>query len=335
MARTLAIPFLAIVIAITCFVLFALAQGVGLNGLYSALYYGVLTNSNFLTQTFVKAVPLICAMLAVIVPARAGLVNVGGEGQLVVGAVAGTGTAVAFSNSGLGVFGIIATILVSALAGGVWGYLCAAMKTGLHAPEAVTTLLTNFIATDIMLFLLYSSWKDPKGSGQPQSRPVPRFLRMGNVFGIPVAFIIVICLCVAIWCLLDKSSWGFSARVVGSNPEAAFRSGLSVNRYAQSAMFIGGALAGIGGALNILGAEGQLRPGITTTFGFIAFLAAFIAKGNVLAGTIYATVAAAVLVAGNPLQLRAGLDGNATYVLLGVTCLAIVVISQRITRRTS
>ena len=120
---------------------------------------------------------------------------------------------------------------------------------------------------------------------------------------------------------------------MGSNPEAAFRGGLSVNGYAQAAMFIGGAAAGLGGALNILGAEGQLRPGITTTFGFIAFLAAFIARGNVIKGTLYALIAAAVLVAGNPLQLRAGLDGNAVYVLLGVACFTILIFTQRVRRQ--
>ncbi|MFK3576790.1 ABC transporter permease [Bifidobacterium thermacidophilum] len=323
------IPLISICIALGCFVAFALAQGASLEGLYAALYYGVLANPNFLTQTMTRSVPLICAALAVIVPARSGLVNVGGEGQLIIGAVAGTGVAVSMGDAGVGIIGIIIVLLSGALAGGAWGYLCAVLKTAFHAPETVSTLLANFIAADIMLYLLYSPWKDPDGSGQPQSKPIAADLRITTTVGIPITFVIVIVIAMAVWALLNKSKWGFAARVVGSNPVAAFRGGLSVSRYAHSAMLLGGALAGLGGALNVLGAEGQLRPGLTTTFGFIAFLAAFIAGTSIWKGVMYSIVAAAVLVGSNPLQLRAGLDGNASYVLLGVTCLAIVVISRK------
>lgn len=328
--KYISIPVLSICIALGCFLAFALAQGASIEGLYAALYYGVLTNPNFLTQTMTRSVPLICAALAVIVPAQSGLVNVGGEGQLIIGAVAGTGVAVSMNDVGIGgIIGIIVVLLSGAIAGGAWGYLCAVLKTVFHAPETVSTLLTNFVATDIMLYLLYSPWKDPNGSGQPQSEPVATNLRIPTAIGIPITFIIVIVMGMAVWTLLNKSEWGFAARIVGSNSIAAFRSGLSISQYSHIAMFLGGALAGIGGALNILGAEGQLRPGLTTTFGFIAFLAAFIAGTDVWKGVIYAIVAAAVLVGSNPLQLRAGLDGNASYVLLGVTCLAIIVISRK------
>jgi simple sugar transport system permease protein len=330
--RTPWVPIVAVIVALLIFIAFAASQGAGLDKLYAALYYGVLANPNFLTQTLTKSVPIICAALAVCLPARAGLVNVGGEGQLIMGAVAGTGVAVQLGAHHLGLFAIIMSLLCGALAGGVWGYLCAVLKTALKAPEAVTTLLANFIATDFMLFLLYSSWKDPNGSGQPQSKPLAANVLIGSLPGIavPITFLVVLLAIVAVQLLFVKTSWGFAAHVVGQNPAAAFRSGLSPKKYAQSAMFMGGALAGLGGALNILGAEAQLRPGITTTFGFIAFLAAFVARGNVIKTAIYAFFSAAILVASNPLQLRAGLDGNAAYVLLGVSCLAIVVMSKKI-----
>lgn len=330
--QSVSIPLIAVLIAIIVFIVFCGLQGAGIDKLYAALYYGMLANPNFITQTLVKAVPLVCAALAVIIPARAGLVNVGGEGQLVIGAVAGTGTTLLLRNAHSGWFGIILTMVIGAVAGGFWGLICAWMKTFLHAPEAVTTLLMNFVATDIMLSLLYSSWKDPDGSGQPQTKPLPQDLRLTDLnigVKIPVAFLLVIVVGILSWLLINRSSWGFASEIVGRNSEAAFREGLSVPYYSNSAMFIGGLIAGLGGTLNILGAEGQLRPGVTTTFGFIAFLAAFIAKGSIIRGSIYALIAAAVLVASNPLQLRAGLDGNASYVLMGVTCLAILIISQR------
>ena len=201
--RGIVMTLAAIVIALACFIGFAATQGAGIGKLYAALYYGVLANPNFLSQTLVKAVPLVCATLAVIIPARAGLVNVGGEGQLIIGAVAGTGMAVTLNNSGLGWIGAVMAMAAGALAGGVWGYCCALLKTALHAPEAVTTLLANFIATDIMLYLLYSSWKDPDGSGQPQSRPISTSLRLGSIGPLPIAFLIAMVACALVWVLLN------------------------------------------------------------------------------------------------------------------------------------
>ena len=132
-----------------------------------------LLNSNSLQQTMLRAIPIALAALAVAVPARAGLINVGGEGQLILGAVAATGIGVAIGAPRPGRRQLGAMCLGGAAAGAAWAVdLSASCAPGSGASEAVTTLLLNFIANDILLYLIYQSWKDPNGSGQPQSRPL-------------------------------------------------------------------------------------------------------------------------------------------------------------------
>lgn len=275
--------------------------------------------------------PLILAALAVVIPARAGLVNVGGEGQLLLGAVAATGIGVAVGAASPGPVSWILCVAAGALAGALWGAMCGALKVWFRAPEPVTTVLANFIAISIMLYLLYQPWRDPDGTGQPQSRPLDSSAMLPLFPGtrVSVAILVVVGIAAAVWWLLARTNWGFGLRVTGGNPEAARRAGLPTARLSISAIACGGALAGIGGALNLIGLEGQLRPDITTGFGFVAFLAAFLARGSVAKATLLALLFSAIVVASNPLQLRAGLDGSAVYVLLGCLCLGMAALSRR------
>lgn len=321
----------AVPAALAAFILFAWTQEATPLDLWEALNQGVLQNATFIQQTLVRAVPLVLAALAVVIPARAGLVNVGGEGQLILGAVAATGLGVAVGASLPGPFSWVLCILIGALAGGLWGAMCGALKVWFRAPEPVTTVLANFIAISIMLYLLYQPWRDPEGTGQPQSRPLDPAVMLPTIPGtrVSIAILLVAGFAVLVWWLLARTNWGFRIRVTGGNPEAAWRSGLPTARLSIASIALGGAMAGVGGALNLIGLEGQLRPDITIGFGFVAFLAAFLAKGSVVKATLLALLFSAIVVASNPLQLRAGLDGSAVYVLLGCLCLGMAALSRR------
>lgn len=328
--RSLAVPVLAVLAALALFIVVALLQGATLDGLIRAFTVGV-TGPNFLSQTLTRSIPLVLAALGVAIPARAGLVNVGAEGQLVAGAVAATGIGLLVGSAFPGPLSWLICCLAGAVAGALIALLCAALKALVGAPEAVTTLLLNFIVIDVMLFLLYQPWRDPNGSGQPQSRPLTETSLLPSIPGtrISIAVLVVVTVAIGIWWLASRTGWGFTLRVVGGNPDAARRSGLSIGRTWCLAMALGGALAGLGGALTLIGVEGQLRPAILTNFGFIAFLAAFVARGNIIGATVAGVVFAGLMVAGNPLQLQAGLDGSAVFVLLGLACLFLTTITRR------
>jgi len=276
-----------------------------------------------LDQTLLHAIPITLAALAVAIPARAGLVNVGGEGQLIVGAIAATGIGVDIGASVPGPVSWIAMIAGGALAGAVWA--------GLAVNEAVTTLLLNFVANDILLYLTYQPWKDPNGLGQPESKPLAIQAQLPLIFGsqLNIGIIITVVLVLVVWWAVKHTGWGFAIKVTGGNQEAARRSGLKVRSLMLSAMLAGGALAGIGGALNLAGVETQLRPDITLTFGYVAFLASFLARHDPLKTALAALLFSAIALSGNGLQLSTGLDGTITDILLGLIVLAPLVMTKR------
>ncbi|HET9059580.1 MAG TPA: ABC transporter permease, partial [Acidimicrobiales bacterium] len=249
-------------------------------GVYQSLFESAITNPGALGEVVLRAVPICLAALAVSVPARAGLVNVGGEGQLIVGAVATTGVGVALQGSIPGPLDWAAMAVAAMVCAGTWAGACGFLRTRLGANEAVTTLLLNFVANDLMLYLIYQPWKDPAGNGQPESRPLTGSAVLPHFFGssLNLGVIVAIAAAAAIWFSLQKTGWGFALRVVGGNKLAAKRSGLPVNHLLISSMFVGGALAGLGGMLNLAGAQLQLLPGGTATYGYIGFLASFLGR---------------------------------------------------------
>jgi simple sugar transport system permease protein len=289
-----------------------------------------LTNSDSLQQSLLRAVPVAMAALAVALPARAGLVNVGGEGQLIIGAVAAAGTGVAI---GAHVPGIVSWILMGmagAGAGAVWAGLSGVLRTVLGASEAVTSLLLNFLANDVMLYLLYQSWKDPNGGGQPQSKPLPHDAVLPKLFGsqLNLGVLIALAATVLAWWLLQRTSWGFALRAVGGNREAARRAGLKVNGLLLSSMLVGGAFAGLGGALNLAGVETILRPNTTLTYGYIGFLASFLGRGNPAKAVLAAAVFSGIALSGNWLQINDGLDGAIVDILLALVVAAPLVVAK-------
>jgi simple sugar transport system permease protein len=203
------------------------------------------------------------------------------------------------------------------------------LKVGLRANEAVTTLLMNFIANDILLYLLYQPWKDPAGTGQPESRPLSSSQSLPNVFGSTLNLSVVVALVVAVgvYLALKRTGWGFALRVVGGNQEAARRAGLPVNRLLISSMMVGGGLAGLGGMLYLAGTQLQLLPGGTATFGYTAFLASFLGRNQPVKVVLASVVFAAIAISAPGLQLTYGLDGNVIDILLALAVAAPLALS--------
>jgi simple sugar transport system permease protein len=210
--------------------------------------------------------------------------------------------------------------LAGAGAGALWAGIAGALRVFGGANEAVTTLLLNFIANDIMLYLLYQPWRDPDGFGQPNSRPLAEDAVLPKILGSQINLGVIVAAVVALvlfW-VLRFSGWGFALRIVGGNREAARRGGLPVRRLLLSSMLVGGAIAGLGGMLNFAGVEGQLRPEITLTWGYIGFLASWLGRHDPLKVVAAAFLFSALAFSGNGLQLSYGLDGTVVYILLAL-----------------
>ncbi|HEY3605299.1 MAG TPA: ABC transporter permease [Sporichthyaceae bacterium] len=277
-------------------------------------------------QILIKATPFGLAALAVVVPARAGLVNVGGEGQVLVGAIAAAGVGLACDQRVHGIPVMILMFLAAAAAGAAWAGIAALLRQVVKVNEAISTLLLNYVALDLLLYLIYQPWKDPHGSGQPATRPLAHRARL-PVYAhsvVNIGLTIAVIAAVVVWLLLNKTSWGFRLAVVGGNPEAARRAGMPVGALVCSAMLVGGALAGIAGMVHFSGVEYELRPGLTTNIGYIGFLASWLARHRPVPVLLASLTFAAITVAGDSFQIDSGLPSATVNILTGLILVAVL-----------
>ncbi|MDT3443709.1 MULTISPECIES: ABC transporter permease [unclassified Pseudofrankia] len=312
--------------AIAIFTVLLLLKGANPASVYSNVWTSTFTNQPSIEQIFVKAAPLLLGALAVVVPARAGLVNVGGEGQIVIGAVAAGGIGISLGDRLGGGLVMILMVVASMAAGAAWAGLAAVLRLTVGINEAVSTLLMNYIALDLLLYLIYSPWKDPHGTGQPTTAPLADTAKLPylGTTAVHVGIVFALIATAVVWLLLRYTTWGFRLRVIGGNPEAARRAGLPVALLLLSAMLVGGALAGLGGMVHYAGVEYKLRTGITTNFGYIAFLASWLARHNPVSVVLAALALAAITVAGDSLQLDSALPAATVNILMGLVLIAVL-----------
>ena len=235
------------------------------------------------------------------------------------------GVSLAFDGRVPGGVVLVAMCVAGAIAGALWAALAAGLRLLVGINEAVSTLLLNYLALNVMLFLIFDRWKDRNGSGQPATRPLAvaeRFPLIGSG-KVHAGLLVAAGAAVLVWWLLRATGWGFRLRVVGGNPEAARRAGIRVGATLLSAMLVGGALAGLGGVTQLAGAEFKLRQGFLASYGYVGFLASWLARHRPLNVALAATVLAAISVSGDSLQIDSRLPAATVNVLMAVLLLAV------------
>jgi len=316
--------------ALALFAALMVAKGADPLDAYASMWSSLTTGSS-LAAVAVKGTPLVLAALAVAVPARAGLVNVGGEGQLLMGGVFAAGASLALDGRAPGTTGLVVLCLAGAAGGALWAGLAAALRVWVGISEAVTTLLLNYVALNVMFFLIYDPWKDANGSGQPATPPLPvgeRFPLIGTS-RVHQGFVLALAATGVAWWLLARTRLGFKLRVVGGNAEAARRAGLPVGWLVVGAMVLGGALAGLGGVAQLAGAEFKLRPGFLLTYGYIGFLASWLARHHPVKVALAALALGAISISGDSLQIDSRLPAATVNVLMALVLIAVFGFANR------
>ncbi|HUH07764.1 MAG TPA: ABC transporter permease [Egibacteraceae bacterium] len=308
------VPIYAVIVAAAVGGLVILAVGSNPITAYTALLGGAFGSWGAVLQTLARSTPFIVAALAVAFGFKAGLFNIGAEGQLLIGAVtaawAGTWSMLAGAPP---IVYLPVMVVAGALGGLVWGGIPGMLKARTGAHEVITTIMLNAIAIRLLQWLIGS--RTPVilldvAASQPRTRPIAQAARYPSIVGpLDISFVIAVGLCAAVWFVLQRTTLGFEIRTVGTNPNAARYAGMSVPRIVILVLAVAGALAGIGGAGVVAGSTGGfLTPGLLANIGFDSIAIALLARANPF-GVIPAAILWGALLTGAPLmQLQADLS---------------------------
>lgn len=321
---------IALGLAVVVFSLLLLAKGADPLATFRGMGESTFLRRRSVEEIFIQMSPLVLGALAVAVPARAGLTNVGGEGQIIIGAVAACGAFLLVGGTLPGPLLMVTMVLASMVAGALWAGLAAGLRLLAGVNEAISTLLLNFVALDVLLFLIYQPWRD-NPVGQPATRELVDVAKLPVLTGtqVHVGIVIALVAVVGVWLALERTTWGFRITVAGGNAEAARRSGFTVWVLVLSALMIGGALAGLAGMVHFAGVEYKLRPGFGSQLGYTAFLACWLARHRPLPILVATFVFAALSVSGDSLQLDSGLPAASVHVLTALILIAVLGFASR------
>jgi ABC-type uncharacterized transport system permease subunit len=259
-----------------------------------ALFFGAFGSwYAFGSGTLVRSTPLILTGLAIAIAFRAGVFNIGAEGQFLIGAAAAT--TVALTASTLPAVVLITVVLVAGIAAGaLWAWIASVLRERFHVLEVISTIMLNFVALYLVSYLVRGPIQEPRHV-YPQTAPIahaaelPRF---GTTTRLHIGFTIAIIACLAAWWLMKNTAAGFRLRVVGANPRAAKSAGqIDVARVATQAFLVSGALAGLAGAIEVSGVTYALYENISPGYGYTAIAVALLARlnpaGVILTGILF------------------------------------------------
>jgi general nucleoside transport system permease protein len=249
-----------------------------------------------ITETLVATMPLIFAGLAVAISFRAGMFNIGGDGQLIIGALAATISTITLADQLPSAVILIIGIAVATLAGGAWGFIPGFLKARTGAHEVITTIMLNYIASLVVFFALRSPFLRNPGSTVPISKRLTPIADVPNIIDLPnirldYGFVVALLMAVAVSFLLFRTTKGFELRASGFSLTAARYAGMSAGGSMMLAMTLSGALCGMAGGFVVLGTVGQLSLDLSGGIGFnaiaLALLAGLRPSGVVLAALLF------------------------------------------------
>jgi len=313
-------PLIAVALTVASgFVLFAALGKDPVNALHH-FFISPLLSLYGLAELGIKATPLALIGVGLAIGFRAGVWNIGAEGQLTLGAIAGGGLALWLGDTeGLWVLPLMC--VAGILGGMAYGAIPAFLKTRFEVNEILTSLMLTYVATLLLSLLVYGPWKDPEGYGFPESRlfgtsaVLPVILEGTRLH---VGALVALAVDVAGWVLMSRTLIGFQVRVVGQAPAAARFAGFSRPRLIWLAFLLGGGLAGLAGLFEVAGPIQQLVPVISPGYGFTAIIVAFLGRLHPLGVVLAALLVALSYLGGESAQIAAGLPQAVTGVFQGM-----------------
>ena len=281
---------------------------------YGALWEGAFGSTNAIAETLVKSVPLLLVGLGICIAFRASVINIGAEGQMIIGGLMATQIGLVFTDLP-GWMVIIMAIFAGFLGGAIWGGIPGALKAYFNVNEILSTVMMNAIAVQIMNYMLRGPMIDP--AQLEKASKIPQTARLADAFRLPrlaptrlhLGFVIAIALAILVYILLWRTTLGYRIRAVGQNPHASRYGGIRVRRRIVTALLLSGALAGIAGAIQVYGVNYRMitdgsSTGFTGGAGFNGIVAALFGQLHPI-GTIPASIFFGALLVGANKMKRA------------------------------
>lgn len=336
------LPLLAASLALLVGAVFLMVMRVNPLTAYAALVEGAFGTPNAVAETLVKATPLLLVGLGICIAFQANVINIGGEGQMIVGAILGTLVGLTFTDWP-GWVVIPLAMLVGFLGGALWGGIPGVLKAYFNVNEILSTVMMNAIAVQIMNYLLRGPMIDPAQKAMASEIPqtaalqmafrLPRWVPTRLHLGTLLAMVLAVVVHVFLW----HTVWGYRIRAVGKNPDASRYAGIPVKRYTVLALLLSGAFAGLAGVVQVYGVNYRMitdgsASGFTGNAGFNGIVAALFGGLHPL-GTVPASVLfGALLVGANKMQ-RAVQVPSALVIALNGLVVVFVVSSEYWRRR--
>jgi simple sugar transport system permease protein len=301
------------------FVLFLLLQGRPAGEACRLIFQGAFGSMFAWQNTLQRAAPLLLTALCVALPARVGLIVIGGEGALALGGLAAA--LIPQLAPALPWVAMLALMAAAAMvAGGLWIALCGGLRQWRGVNETISSLLLSYLAVALFKHLVEGPLRDPASLNKPSTPPLPDAYLVGAMPWLDVHWGLAwgALACVAAWVFLRHSVAGFAMGVVGGNVRTARLVGLPVNRLVLAACALGGAAAGLAGMFEVTAVHGSANSALLAGYGFSGILVAFAARQNPLAIVVCAVVIGGVEASGSLLQRRLDLPDATTLVLQGL-----------------
>jgi general nucleoside transport system permease protein len=324
-AEAFVIPFAAFIAGMALFSVFILLVGKSPTQLYDLMWRGGFGSWFSIQNTLSRAAPLLLTALCVALPARLGLVVIGGEGAIVLGGTAAAAIGHAMSGGPAFVV-IIAMALAGMIAGGIWIGAVGALRHYRAVNETISSLLMAYIAIALMNHLVEGPLRDPASLNKPSTHPLEEAYRIGAIPGMDVhwGLVIGIVACVLSWVLIEKTRWGFAARIAGGNVRAAQVQGLAVGPLIVGFCALAGAFAGLAGMIEVSAVQGSANGSLAAGYGYAGILVAFLARHNPLAIIPVAILLGGIDASGGLIQRRMDLPDATVQVLQGMLFIVIL-----------
>lgn len=293
---------------------------------YATLFEGAFLDYWGFSATLVKMCPLLLAGLAVVLPLRAGLFNIGAEGQIYIGALFATATALYLP--GLpGPLHILLCSLAGALGGALWALIPALLKAYQRINEIIVTLLLNFVALHFVSYVVSGPMMEP-GAPYPYSPEIPESLFLPAVLprtDAHIGVLIGIVIALALYLVFRRGVFGFTLATVGRNPEAARYAGMSVERHIIVSFMVAGAFAGLAGTFEVLGHRYRLFHAFSQGYGYDGIVVAFLAGLSPLFAILSSLFIGGLRSGANMMQRAVGIETTVVEAIQGLVILFVAV----------